>query len=297
MRRRPVARIPAVAGILLAAQLLLVVFAGAGTSLHAQERQRLPLAPILPKGDEVAPFFEGWYRNDDGTFTLSFGFFNLNSEQVLDIPIGPDNFVEPAEFDGMQPTHFPVRPRRDRGVFHVTVPASYADGEQAVVWTITANGWTNATPGRVGLEALQLDYRPRAMGSVPPVVRFSPDGPQGQHIQGVWGEPIAASVGEPLALTLWTEEVSVRAPDDMVNTVVDVGVSWFKFQGPAGAVSFDPRRVVVEGGTGEATASAVFSEPGDYVLRARIDNWDANDSSGGDQCCWTNAYVRVTVTP
>ncbi len=297
MRSRPVARIPAAAGILLAAQLLLVVFAGAGTSLHAQERQRLPLAPILPKGDEVAPFFEGWYRNDDGTFTLSFGFFNLNSEQVLDIPIGPDNFVEPAEFDGMQPTHFPVRPRRDRGVFHVTVPASYADGEQAVVWTITANGWTNATPGRVGLEALQLDYGARAMGSVPPVVRFSPDGPRGQHIQGVWGEPITASVGEPLALTLWTEEVSVRAPDDMVNTVVDVGVSWFKFQGPAGAVSFDPRRVVVEGGTGEATASAVFSEPGDYVLRARIDNWNANDSSGGDQCCWTNAYVRVTVTP
>ena len=40
----------------------------------------------------------------------------------------------------------------------------------------------------------------------------------------------------------------------------------------------------------------MFGEPGEYVLRARIDNWDANDSTGGDQCCWTNAYVRVTVT-
>ena len=283
--------------VLLAVQLLPTVSAAATAPVIAQERQRLPLAPILPSGDEVAPFFEGWYRNDDGTFTLSFGFFNLNSAQVLDIPIGPDNFVEPAEFDGMQPTHFPVRPRRDRGVFHVTVPASYEDGEQAVVWTITANGWTNATPGRVGIEALQLDYGPRAMGSVPPVVRFSPDGPRGQHIQGVWGEPIAASVGEPLALTLWTEEVSVRSPDDRVNAVVDVGVSWFKHQGPAGAVSFDPRRVVVEGGTGKAAATAVFTEPGEYVLRARIDNWDANDSTGGDQCCWSNAYVRVTVSP
>ncbi|MDE2866329.1 MAG: hypothetical protein F4Y07_07085 [Gemmatimonadetes bacterium] len=286
-----------VARPLLAALILVIVQAAGGGPLHAQERQRLPLAPILPKGDEVAPFFEGWYRNDDGTFTLSFGFFNLNSEQVLDIPVGPDNFVEPAEFDGMQPTHFPVRPRRDRGVFHVTVPASYEDGEQAVVWTITANGWTNATPGRVGIPALQLDYGPRAMGSVPPVVRFSPDGPAGQHIQGMWGEPLAATVGEPLTLTLWTEEVSVRAPDDMVNQVVDVGLSWFKHQGPAGAITVDPRRVTVEGGTGEATASVVFSEPGEYVLRARIDNWDANDSTGGDQCCWTNAYVRVTVTP
>ena len=285
-----------VARALIATLILIAVQAPAAGPLDAQ-RQRLPLAPILPEGDEVAPFFEGWYRNDDGTFTLSFGFFNLNREQILDIPLGPDNHIEPAEFDGMQPTHFPVRPRRDRGVFHVTVPASYGDGEQAVVWTITANGYTNATPGRVGIPALQLDYGPRAMGSVSPVVRFDPDGPAGQHIQGVWGEPRTAKVGDPLTLTLWTEEVSVRAPDDMVNEVVDVGVSWFKHQGPAGAIAFDPRRVVVEGGTGEATATAVFSEPGEYVLRARIDNWDANDSTGGDQCCWTNAYVRVTVTP
>jgi len=284
-----------VARTLLAALILVAVQAAAAAPVHAQQR-RLPLAPVLPKGDEVAPFFEGWYRNDDGTFTLSFGFFNLNTEQVLDIPVGPDNSIEPAEFDGMQPTHFPVRPRRDRGVFHVTVPASYEDGEQAVVWTITANGYTNATPGRVGIPALQLDYGPRAMGSVAPVVRFSPDGPEGQHIQGLWGEPRTATVGEPLTLTLWTEEVSVRAPEDMVNQVVDVGLSWFKHQGPAGAVSVDPRRAVVEGGTGEATATVVFSEPGEYVLRARVDNWAANDSTGGDQCCWTNAYVRVTVT-
>ncbi|MDE2980417.1 MAG: hypothetical protein OXU74_04400 [Gemmatimonadota bacterium] len=297
MRSPSVEWTAAAARIVPAVLLLLVVCAASDVRLHAQERQRLPLAPILPKGDEVAPFFEGWYRNDDGTFTLSFGFFNLNSQQVLDIPIGPANFIEPAEFDGMQPTHFPVRPRRDRGVFHVTVPASYEDGEQEVVWTITANGYTNATPGRVGIPALQLDYGPRAMGSVPPVVRFTADGPAGQHIQGVWGEPRTATVGEPLTLTVWTEEVSVRAPDDMVNQVVDVGLSWFKHQGPAGRVAVDPRRVVVEGGTGEATASVVFSEPGEYVLRARIDNWDANDSTGGDQCCWTNAYVRVTVTP
>ena len=182
-------------------------------------------------------------------------------------------------------------------MFSVTVPASYGDGEQAVVWTITANGLTNATPGRVGITALQLDYGPRAMGSVPPVVRFGPDGPEGQHVQGVWSEPRTATVGEPLTLTLSTEEVSVRAPDDMVNAVVDVAVSWFKHQGPAATVTFEPARITVEGGSGEAATSAVFSEPGEYVLRARVDNWDANDSTGGDQCCWTNAYVRVTVTP
>ena len=265
--------------------------------LGAQQVQRLPLAPIPPKGEPVAPFFEGWYRNDDGTFTLSFGHFNLNTEQILEVPIGAENSIEPAGFDGVQPTHFPVRPRRDRGVFSVTVPASYEDGEQRVVWTITANGVTYSVPGRVGVSALQLDYGPRAMGSVPPLVRFDPEGPQGQHVQGVWGEPRTAKVGEPLTLQLWTDEVSVRDPEDLVNQEVDVEVSWFKHQGPAAEVSFEPWQITIAGGTGEATTAAVFSEPGEYVLRARVDNWNANDSTGGDQCCWSNAYVRVTVTP
>ena len=289
-----------VAAALVAVQAAPVALAGgvvAAVPIHAQQVQRLPLAPIPPTGEPVAPFFEGWYRNDDGSFTFSFGYFNLNSREVIEIPLGPDNFIEPAEFDGVQPTHFPARPRRDRGVFSVTVPESYADGEQRVVWTITSNGVTYPVPARVFAPALQLDYGPRAMGSVPPLVRFDPGGEAGQHVQGVWGEARTARVGEPLTLRLWTEEVSVRDPGDAVNRMVDVEVTWFKHQGPAAPVAFEPWQITVEGGTGEAATAATFSEPGEYVLRARVDNWDANDSAGGDQCCWSNAYVRVTVTP
>ena len=57
---------------------------------------RMPLSPVPLTGEPIAPFLEGWYANEDGTYTMSFGFFNLNSGQVLDIPIGPDNFIEPA---------------------------------------------------------------------------------------------------------------------------------------------------------------------------------------------------------
>ena len=263
--------------------------------LEAQQVQRLPLAPIPPTGEPVAPFFEGWYRNSDGTFALSYGFFNLNTEEILDIPIGPDNFIEPAEFDGDQPTHFPVRPRRDRGVFSVTVPESYADTSRRVVWTITANGVTYSTPARVGVDALQLDYGPRAMGSVPPLVRFTEDGEVGQHLQGVQAEPRTAAVGDPLTLTLWASEVSERSPDDNVNADVEVTVTWFKHQGPASEVIFEPREITVPG-TGEATTLVTFTGPGEYLLRARVDNFGANDSTGGDQCCWTNGYVAVTVT-
>ena len=255
----------------------------------------MPLAPIPPTGEPVAPFFEGWYRNPDGTFTFSYGFFNLNTEEILEIPLGPDNFIEPAEFDGDQPSHFPVRPRRDRGVFSITVPESYADTSRRVVWTITANGVTYSTPGRVGVNALQLDYGPRAMGSVPPLVRFEEVGEVGQHVQGARSEPHTAVVGEPMSLTVWVSEVSERSPDDNVNTNVEVEVTWFKHRGPADEVVFEPQQIAVPG-TGEATTLVTFTGPGEYLLRARADNFGANDSSGGDQCCWSNGYVPVTVT-
>ncbi len=267
-------------------------------SVEAQQVQRLPLAPIPPTGEPIAPFFEGWYANSDGTYTFSFGYFNLNMEEVLEIPIGPDNFVEPAEFDGGQPTHFPVDPRRDRGVFTVTVPASYADGEQRVVWTIRSNGVEYSVPGRVGIEALQLDYGPRGMGSVPPLLRLGPDGPEGQHPTGVTlMQPRIAQVGSPLPLAVWASEVSERYDHDLANRDgVAVTLTWFKHQGPAGAVVFEDQVIVLEEGEGEAITTATFSEAGEYVLRVRVDNWTANDSSSGDQCCWTNGYVPVSVS-
>ena len=30
----------------------------------------MPLSPVPEKGEPIAPFFEGWYRNDDGSFTF-----------------------------------------------------------------------------------------------------------------------------------------------------------------------------------------------------------------------------------
>ncbi len=286
-------------GILLFA---LAIFLAAPVAAQVPSNSRfangafMPLAPVPKTGEPVAPFFEGWYRNTDDTFTLSLGYFNLNGDQTLDIPIGPDNFIEPEEFNGPQPTHFPADTRRDRGVFHVTVPSSWEDAPQRLVWTITANGKTTSVEARVGWEPLQLDYGQRAMGSISPLVRFSEDGPSGQHVQGLWSEPRTAASGEPMTLTLWGEEVSQRYDHDQVNTDVYLTVRWFKHQGPVDEVLFDPDRIRIEDGAMNATTTVTFMAPGDYVLRARVDNWNANDSSGGDQCCWSNAFVPVTVT-
>ncbi len=40
---------------------------------------------------------------------------------------------------------------------------------------------------------------------------------------------------------------------------------------------------------------ASFSMPGEYMIRVRIDNF-GGDSAPGNQCCWSNGYVRVSVT-
>jgi len=44
----------------------------------------------------------------------------------------------------------------------------------------------------------------------------------------------------------------------------------------------------------EATTTATFSMPGEYVIRAQV-NDTSGDGGGGEQCCWTTALVRVNV--
>ena len=46
------------------------------------------------------------YDNDDGSATISFGYFNRNTlnDGVVMVPLGESNRIEPAQFDGMQPT-------------------------------------------------------------------------------------------------------------------------------------------------------------------------------------------------
>ena len=62
---------------------VLVLALALGTEVYGQQVQRLPLAPRPPTGEPVAPFFEGWYRNTDGTFTFSFGYYEVICKGIL----------------------------------------------------------------------------------------------------------------------------------------------------------------------------------------------------------------------
>jgi hypothetical protein len=73
-------------------------------------------------------------------------------------------------------------------------------------------------------------------------------------------------------------------------------VTWFKHSGP-GPVNFSKSYESIAELSGTAATSATFVQPGEYVIRVRADNFGRIDTNPGNQCCWTNGYVKVTVTP
>lgn len=268
-----------------------VPLAVAPLSAQPQPGARYPLGPSAPSGAGVAPYFDGWYANPDGSITLSYGFMNRNASGAVDIPIGPDNRIEPAQFDGRQPTHFPVvrysafGGRRERGVFAIRVPKGHKGD---VVWTLRYNGVTYSVPGRATSEYYKLSYTPQAAGSMMPVVRFAADGPASEGREGFTTGPLTVAMGTPLTIRVWMEDRGERKP-------IPVNMLWFKHQGP-GDVSFERPSATTAPGGGEATTSVRFSAPGEYMLRVRVDNFGITDSAPGQQCCWTNGYVRVKVS-
>ena len=287
--------------------LALVVGAWAATAAPQRPRQseqrvagpgetQFNLQLLRPTGGPVIPIFEGWYQHPDGSYELSFGYFNVNTEEVLEIPIGPDNFIEPSRYDGQQPTHFLPMPDGDRrhwGVFTVSVPADF--GEQDVVWTLRVDGRTYSVPGRVTRPPYQLHgWIFPGDTTASPLLTFDPAGEPGRGPWGVRHGPLQATVGRPLPMALWTTRDTPFRDDGR-----PINVRWFKHQGP-GSVTFSrvDDRLESEtwrtaGAGGKAETEATFSAPGEYVLRALAYNTIREFEF---QCCWTNGYVHVNVT-
>lgn len=258
------------------------------------EAQR-PLGTVSASGETVTPVFEGWYQNPDGTYSVSFGYYNRNREEVMEIPIGPSNFIEPGELNQGQPTHF--QPRRHWGVFVVRVPADL--GDQSVVWTLKNRGKTFSIPG-----SLHRDWKIDALegeagsGNTPPVIRFEEHGPAAQAPGGITSGPLSTSVEHALTLTVWASDDG--RPSGSVARAgredAPVKLTWFKHQGP-GEVKFSEGQLEVPSAGGSATTTVTFSEPGEYILRVRANDASGVTGAGHAQCCWTNGFVKVTVTP
>jgi len=286
---------------LRATLIVLCAVIGMGSSALVRA-QGLPAEPRHDSGQGVTGAFEGWFKNQDGSFNLLFGYYNRNQKQDLEIPVGPNNRIEPGGPDQGQPTHF--LPGRQWGLFTITVPADF--GTKKITWTLISNGQTLSVPGSLNPLWEINAFREPTTQNTPPVIRFS----DGSSVQGPRpiSTTLSATVAKPLTIAV---SVSDDATMPLIGTTgmdrpktPPATVTWSKFRGP-GEVTFTDAKPGVElrkadgsagGVSGTATTSTTFSEPGDYVLLVVANDW-SGVGGHGYQCCWTNAMVKVSVKP
>lgn len=275
----------------LLASRLVVVFGGAllvAALTSGRALAQLPLDPLRETGQSVTGAFEGWYENPDGSFSLLVGYFNRNQKETLDIPIGPNNRIEPGGPDRGQPTHF--LPRRQWGVFVVKVPKDF--GKNQLTWTLVANGQTTVIPLNLDPLWIVAPFKDVALGNTPPSIKFDETG------QGYQGPPdgiaraYTTAVSRPLTLSTWVADDGIRAPEARTRSLTPT-IAWSLFRGPA-EVMFDKAQPALDE-KGAATATATFATAGEYILRVQA-NDATGECGGGFQCCWTNAHVKVAVT-
>jgi hypothetical protein len=239
------------------------------------------------RGQGVVPVFEGWDQQPDGSYDMIFGYFNRNTEQILDVPIGPDNSIEPGGPDQGQPTHF--LQRRSKFVFRIHVPKDF--GTKELVWTLTSAGKTEHAYATLksgyALSAKEMMANWRAVGftlteddakNQPPVVKI--DG----SLQRT------AKVGEPLTLKAVISDDGRPKPrggtpagrsEAPGTPPCYLRAGWIVYRGVQ-QVTFQPEQrdpewreldnsaaplppPISSGDT--VTAAATFSEPGTVVLR------------------------------
>jgi hypothetical protein len=320
----------------LAAVTLAVGWWAVGLSGQGQQAQSpLVLEPLGLSGEAIFPAFEGWGELKDGTTVLLLGYYNRNKNQELDIPVGPDNRIEPGGPDYGQPTHFYTD--RQWGLFTIEVPKDF--GTRKLTWTLTANGQTSASTFWLNPQYKLSFYKNLASGNEPPIIKFAPDGPTFTGPPHGFAQTLSATVNQPLPLTLWASDqgetvedweraaldlirsrppAPARAGNDPVaiiggrvigsggrrgassgGAIPDITVSWKKHRG-GGDVRFahDQIPLVTHGDPKvflEAKTSATFNAPGEYVIRGQVGDISSPDGGNGEQCCWTTALVRVNV--
>ena len=197
-------------------------------------------------GQNIAPGYEGWEEDSDGTKYFLFGYMNRNWEEELDIPVGPNNGFAPGNVDLGQPTH--LLPRRNRFVFRVKVPAGWTEKDE-LVWTLTLPG----TKVEKAYASLRADYK------VDDVVKASETGALGAGTSSpevrANKPPVVKVAGEKMLTTKVGQPVSVAA------MVTDDGVPKTRGAGLAGAA------VANRGVRGDAAIGRTGSEAAPRVNR------------------------------
>ncbi|MGE3509598.1 MAG: hypothetical protein AB7N65_12025 [Vicinamibacterales bacterium] len=283
-----------------------------GLALSAQAQIGGPAISHPPRefGASITPAYEGWFDNPDGSHNFLIGYYNRNTKEVLDIPIGPNNRFDTKDDMG-QPTHFLTR--RRYGYFVVTVPKEFTK-TQKISWTLTANGATTTIPFQ-----LHVDYNispfkaseesPNKDFNKPPRIRFAeaPSAPSSFGPMATGLKPLVerkATAGQPMPVELWIDDDALyasgsSAPPRPNEEIVEIEIT--KYRGPGTVTVKDqPKLTVSKGGkplepySAKATGSIVFSAPGDYLVHLHTLDYSGKGGAGTG-CCWTTAVMKVAV--
>jgi hypothetical protein len=296
-------------------------------------RSPLVLEPLGTRGEAIFPAFEGWGPDKAGENLLLLGYYNRNRDQELVIPIGPDNRIEPNGPDYGQPTHFytgrqhgvfAIRVPKDFGNTRLTWSLTANGQTSTISFWLNPPYWVNFYKHQANSNeppVIRLTRDGRTLTGPPVDIA--------QTLSGVVGLPVPLTVWAsdvPTQEREVEEELAARnratsparASDAVaiIGTQViggaraggaaeaartpppDITVNWRKHRGP-GEVTFASGRIPLLTKRDptvflESSTTAIFSAPGEYVVRAQV-NDTSGDGGGGEQCCWTTALVRVSV--
>jgi hypothetical protein len=210
-------------------------------------------SPAAQRNQPIYPAYDGYVKNPDGSYTLSFAYFSHNAEPVT-IPPGRENGFAPAPGDRLQTTTFLPGHWRFQCVM---VMGPDFDGH--LVWNLTYAGATTGTSQNMLISSYNLvegaaDLKRIDYTNVPRGVCLNraPD----VRVLGVR----SAGRGQPPVL-----EVGVGEELDLFGSVHDEGlprgaaldVMWAKLSGP-GSARFSNAKA--------ARTLAFFDAPGLYEL-------------------------------
>lgn len=225
--------------------------------------------------------YDGYVKNKDGTYTLSFGYFNLNHVDVKIEP-GADNAFVPGPADRNQPLLF--LKGRHRFACSLVVPPDF-DGK--LQWTVRFAGKISTTTAKTldPLYELELSSAKKATSGLdlakaarwvcvnraPSVQVINPLADVNAGADTLAATSFAARLDQELSL-------SGSAEDDGLPRQAKMMVSWKKINGP-GTVTFSD--------TSQPVTRVRFSAVGVYEL----------EMSATDTEHTSIVKIKVTVTP
>jgi hypothetical protein len=232
----------------------------------------------------------------------------------VDVPVGPDNFIDMAGLDQIQRQHTYFHARSNRDIFTVTVPADF--GNREIVWSLTTEGKTLQAIGWLQSEWEIDEYGgyepdPEVLANKPPVLSLNPVASVrlGQPLRltaRVTDDGLPKPAPAPTAEELRQKELAAKIPTqdrppmlvrgesalEIPNNVPQlnlnamgmpimeqppkdkVTVSYIVWRGEENIVT-EPKFTEVVNGS--ATTTITFAKPGEYELQVRA--FDGGKSS------------------